>query len=203
MSRRFEHWRAFFDHFGEHLHRHGLAESVPTLRRRSHEHVLLWRLGDHLDHVRLLSWLRPDRERPRGSWITRVSVNHLTFEPTPTVLRRLWFGPRARSARTPGLHVEWTALDGELVQLARWLPVFLSGQLDPSAPIPLPPVASHVFGTSLRETVYAWTAAAWTAENRYRGHRLDWLPGYAIPADKVVAEPGAPAVAAAAGGKVS
>jgi hypothetical protein len=203
MTRRFEHWRAFFDHFDEHLHRQGLAEGVPTLRRRSHEHVLAWRLGDHLDHVRLLSWRRPDREHPRTAWITRISLNHLTYEPSQAVLRLHWFGPRSRPARTPGLHAEWTALDTELVQLARWLPVFLRGQLDPAAPIPLPPVPSHVFGTSLRETVYAWTAAAWTAQNRFRGHRLDWLPGYAIRADKVVAEAGGPAVAVAAGGEAS
>lgn len=194
--RRLEMWRAFFDHFGEHLHRQELAEGAPTLLRS--KAILLWRLGDHLNHVRLLSWLRPDRDRLRAAWITRISLNHLTFEPTPTVLRRLWFRPRSRPSRTPGLHVEWTALDAELVQLARWLPTFMRGQLDPSVPIPKPPVPSHVFGTSLRETVYAWTTAAWTAQNRFRGHRLDWLPGYAIRADMVVAEPGVAAAPAEA-----
>lgn len=187
--RRLEHWRAFFDHFGEHLHRQGLAEGAPTLLRS--KAILAWRLGDHLDHVRLLSWLRPDRERRGTSWITRISVNHLTFEPSQAVLRRLWFRPRSRPARTPGLHVEWTALDAELVQLARWLPAFLRGQLDPSAPIPLPPVPSHVFGEGLRTTEYAWTAAAWEASARFHGGDAGFLPWYAIPAGEVVAEPGA------------
>lgn len=198
---RLDAWLGFWDFFTEHLLRQRLADTVPRRLRR--EHILAWRLGDHIDHVRLLSWLRPDRQRRGAPRITRVSVNHLTFEPSQAVLRRLWFRPRARPSRTPGLHVEWTALDAELVQLARWLPTFLRGQLDPAAPIPLPPVPSHVFGTSLRETVYAWTATAWAAENRFRGHKLDWLPGYAIRADKVVAEPGVPAVAVAAGGEGS
>ncbi len=196
-------WAAFFAHFGEHLHRQGLAEGVPTLRRLGREHILAWRLGDHLDHVRLLSWLRPDRERPRASWITRISLNHLTYEPSQAVLRRHWFGPRARPSRTPRLHAEWTALDDELVQLARWLPTFMRGQLDPAAPIPVPPVPSHVFGEGLRTTEYAWTAAAWPASNRFHGQDPDWLPWYAIPADKVVANAGVPVAAVAAGGEAS
>lgn len=190
---RLDAWLGFWDHFTERLLRERLVEAVP--RRLQREHILAWRLGDHLDHARLLSWLRPDRDRPRATRITRVSVNHLTFEPSAATLRWLRFPRPSQPRRTPALHLEWTALDAELVQLARWLPTFLRGQLDPTAPIPLPPVPSHVFGTSLRETVYAWTAAAWEASARFHGGDAGWLPWYAIPASKVVAEAGMPIAA--------
>lgn len=158
---RLDAWLRFWDFFTERLLRGQLADTVPRLLHR--EHVLAWRHGDHLDHARLLSWSRPACDRPRAPWITRVSVNHVRFQPSAATLRWLLFPRRGQPQPTPDLHVEWTALDTELEALARWLPTFMRGQLDPSVPVPPPPVPSHVFGEGLRETEYAWTAAAWEA----------------------------------------
>jgi hypothetical protein len=91
---RLDAWLGFRDFFTEHLLRHRLADTVPRRLRR--EHILAWRLGDHLDHVRLLSWLRPDRERRGAPQVTRVSVNHLALHPSAETLR---CASRARAVR--------------------------------------------------------------------------------------------------------
>lgn len=176
-------WAAFIERIAARVRDARLADDPPRLLRQ--RHLLAWRHGDDLNHVRLLSWLRPHSGRPRAAWITRVSLNHLAFEPSAAVLRSLGF-PRATAPRaTSGVRVEWTALDEEVVALTGWLPTWIRGRVDPTVAIPLPPHPSHVFGEGLRTTVYVWTAAAWEASARFHRRDARWLPSYAIPAAEI------------------
>jgi len=125
----------------------------------------------HVDALktRMYDALRAEREfaRDGGSSVSR--------EPSWTV------------ARVPAL--ELTATCQELPVLTSWIPEWLKGHYEPSRPIPVPPVRTHVFGKGWRETRYAWTEAAWKEFARHRprlGLRPDHgLPWYAIHADDV------------------
>lgn len=189
-------WARFFEMLGEHLQLAGLADRPPLIADRRRR-VLAWRRGERLERVELVSWSRPDAGRMRAPSITRIAGNHFAFDVSQALVRRLgfrqtspWSPPRPRS--TPELDFEWTAVDDELEALARWLPSWMQAKLDPSLAIALPPVPSHVFGRSLHTSVYAWTQAAWDAWTKYDAGKIAPLPWYAIPADKLVAEPAEP-----------
>lgn len=186
-------WRSFFDYFSEHLCRLDLADVVPRLLR--HRHLQIWRNDKYLNHVRLLSWCKPDKARRKAPWVTRIAMNCMRYAPSDAVLR--WHGFSASGGLRPypvmleKLHLEWTALDDELIEMGRWLPKWICGRLDHSLEIPLPPVPSYVFGQGLRTTVYAWTVAASDAWTRFdRGEAV--VPSNAIPPDELKAEPGQP-----------
>ena len=175
-------WSRFLQAFAD-----ALGPSAVVVRGK---HLVAWRYGRHLNHLQLVRWSRPDSSSPRAPRVTRLSLNYYWFDPSKSLLRRLGFGPREHPPRTDRLRLEWTVLDEEILEFAAWLPLWMGGRLDSSVPIPLPPHPSHVFGEGLRTTMYAWTATAWSANARSKGHSAG-LPGYAIPASRVCpAEPG-------------
>jgi hypothetical protein len=189
-------WARFFEVLAEHLQLAGLADSPPLIADRRRR-VLAWRRRERLERVELVSWSRPEAGRTRAPSITRIAGNHFAFDVSQALVRRLGFRPtspwsRPRPRSTPELDFEWTALDDELEPLARWLPSWMQAKLDPTLGIALPPVPSHVFGRNLHTSVYAWTKAAWEAWTKYDAGKIAPLPWYAIPADKLVAEPGEP-----------
>jgi hypothetical protein len=180
---------------GAHLEHAGLTDGPPMLA--GPKRILAWRRGKHLERVELVSWSRPEAGRTRAPWITRIAANYFVFDASQATLVRLGFRTvrgslPPRPSATPELRFEWTALDDELEPLARWLPSWMQAKLDPTLGIELPPVPSHVFGRNLHTSVYAWTRAAWDAWTTYDAGKIAPLPWYAIPADKLVAEPGEP-----------
>lgn len=180
---------------GGHLECAGLTNGPPMLA--GPKRILAWRRARHLERVELVSWSRPEAGRTRAPWITRIAANYFVFDASQATLDRLGFRTvrgsfPPRPSATPELRFEWTALDVELEALARWLPSWMQAKLDPTLGIALPPVRSHVFGRSLHTSVYAWTKAAWEAWTKYDAGKIAPLPWYAIPADKLVAEPGEP-----------
>lgn len=185
-------WWTFFDLFHTHLREAGLAEGRREIVRG--KPIMFWRDGKHINNVQLVSWSRPEHRRRCDPWVTRVAVNYFGHDPTKAALGRLGFRPDGgfwpRPGPTRGLRFEWTAMDVELTRLARWFPTWMAGRLDPTQPIPLPPVPSHVFGRGLRTTSYAWTDVAWRFWTSAHQPGREQLPGYAIPADQLQAEPG-------------
>lgn len=147
--------------------------------------IVAWSDGDALNRLELLRWTWPDGRFPRAPRVTRMALNTQMFAPPKSLLRRFGFEPGSRPDGAPGLRLEWSVLGEELLAFAEWLPVWVRGRLDPTVAIPLPPHPSHVFGTGLRTTDYAWTVAAWEAYSRWNKQDLA-LPRYAIPAALLV-----------------
>jgi hypothetical protein len=151
------------------------------------KYVVAWRGGrGTLEHVQLLKWAWPEGAYSRAPMVTRIALNTHCFTPSKELLRRLGFEDCSRPGYTSALRLEWSVLGEELLAFADWLPLWMHGRVSACAPIPLPPVPSHVFGEGLRETAYAWTARAWDAHSGWKKQdpRLPW---YAIPAEQLTA----------------
>lgn len=158
-----EAWRDFLVTLAEQLVAAGVADSPPLLVGETR---LVWRRGSHVDHVEL-------RRYSKTPGVVRITVNWWEYRPPRATLLALGVPlfPRPPT-RTPDLGLEWTALDGELVALARWLPSFLAARLDPEHPLTPPPVPS--FGSpDLARCTYAWTVAAWRADAKVAGRPAD------------------------------
>ncbi len=187
-------WRRFFEDFTEHLRRLELDGVVPKLLR--HRHLQIWRDDRYLHRVYLQSWSEPDKVSRTRPSITRIAMECMRYAPPVAVLESDNFGasggPRPYPVMLEKLEFQWTVHDDELVEMARWLPKWICGRLQPSLPIPLPPVPCYVcFGEGLRTTVYAWTVAAsdaWTTFDQGE----PTVPSNAIPPDELKAEPGQP-----------
>jgi hypothetical protein len=148
--------------------------------------AVAWRDAWALNRVHLVRWLRAMHGDKKPPLVTRIDVNGQWFQPAKALLRRLGFDPLSQPDGHRVLRLEWTVLDSELSAFAEYLPLWVRGRLDPSVAIPLPPVPSHVFGTDLRSTNYAWTVTAWDTYSAWTGQSPK-LPHYAIPAVEVVA----------------
>jgi len=62
--------------------------------------------------------------------------------------------------RTPGLTLEWTMLDTELLAFAPWTAMLIRARLDASASLQQPPYPRHDTNKDILKTKYEWTSAA-------------------------------------------
>lgn len=153
--------------------------AVVTHRNR----VLLWHgSNDRLDCLQLLPWCWPSREYPRAPRVTRISLNRHRYDVSQRDLRQLGLDRPRRS--TEPLRLELSVLGDELLDFARWLPLWIRGRLDPSVLIPVPPLPCHIWSRGLRTMDYAWTVTALEAHARFHGCE-PWLHPCATPASEV------------------
>jgi hypothetical protein len=183
-KKRKEVWNEFFSRLADAL---GLDALVANRKP-----VVAWRHLGSMNYFQLVPWDEPSPRYPGPPPSTvRLCVNMMTLFHPGSLLREMGFNPAHRPGHLECLEVEWTLVDDELLAFADWLPFWVSGRIDTTLTIPLPPIASHVWGGGLRDTRYAWTVSAWNAFSDWQ--RIDRrLTRGATAAEKLM--PAMPAV---------
>jgi hypothetical protein len=142
-----------------------LAVAIEESGRRAlwipRQYAVLFREGDTLNSVRPIPWDADSQEAPR---LTRIAVNQSEIEVSRRDRILLGFAPEARPGHDERLDLEFTVLTGELEAIARWLPAWIAGRVDPGVTIPPPLVPCAPWEFDWRTTNYVWSTAAWNAQ---------------------------------------
>jgi len=159
-----------------------LARALEESGRRAiwvqRKYVVLFREGDTLNRVRPFPW---GSESPDAPQLTRIAINQSDIEISRRARILLGFAPESRPGHDERFDLEFTVLTEELEAIARWLPSWIAGRVDPEVPLPAPPVPCDPWEFDWRSTNYVWSTAAWNAqtawEERVKAARLQRTPG--------------------------
>jgi hypothetical protein len=168
MSRKDVLSRAFLDAFEKEIR--DAASHLVTLPRVP---GIVWRQGDALHALRLIDISWPGPGKNDAPEIVRININHSRVPLTRSEAAHLALDSSVSSApaRT-SFHLEWTVLGEQLVAFAPFIAAWLWMKTGPEARQVLPPPhACYIWGSDPRRIDYAWSIAAWQAQNAYRGQR--------------------------------